>query len=128
MGGAILILLLLAAGLARYPLVFLTMAAAVVGQVAFTGGRFVAMGIALHFAIAIFWALVYALIAGQLGLLRRWMAGGAILGLVAWAAMQQVQIYVHLRNGPPPWRLALAVAAFHVFFFGWPLARLLRDA
>lgn len=121
-GGAVLDGFLLASGLAMYPGAYEYIASAVVGPAAYRGGQFIAMGVALHFAISIFWALLYALVAGQTGQLRRWSAGGAILGVVAWAVMQAVQIYVGLIAHFPTGGTAFAQAAIHVVFYGWPVA------
>lgn len=125
-GGAVLDGYLLASGAAAFPGAYEFIASAVVGPVAYSGGQYIAMGVSLHFAISIFWALLYALVAGQTGRLRHWVAGGAGLGVVAWAVMQEVEIYVHLSAHFPTGGAALGQAAIHIVFFGWPVAAWMR--
>jgi uncharacterized membrane protein YagU involved in acid resistance len=105
-------------------------ASGLVGADAFQGGLpAAALGLGLHFVIALAAAAVYGLASRQLPLLltRPWVSG-ALFGLSVHAVMQYVVLPLSaFRPGRTPadgsidWALVNPLAA-HVLFVGWPIA------
>ena len=81
-----------------------SIASGVLGAEAFAGGAAsAALGVALHFLIALGAAAVYVLASRPMGVLRvRWLASGLIYGVVVYAVMQGV-----VASGAAYWLLDL---------------------
>jgi hypothetical protein len=111
-------------------------ASGVLGRDAFTeGAATAALGLALHFLIALAAAAVYGLASRRWTLLvaRPWLAG-PIFGLGVYAVMHYVVLPLsRFRAGPPPpagsvdWGLVNLLAA-HIFCVGLPIALAARWA
>jgi uncharacterized membrane protein YagU involved in acid resistance len=108
-----------------------SVAAGLLGKASFGGGwATAALGLALHFAIAVAMALAYLFIARQWSLLvqRPWLCG-ALYGLVLYGLMTFVVVPLSAA-GPPSkdstW-VVLSVLA-HVLLVGWPIALISRRA
>jgi hypothetical protein len=97
-------------------------ASVLVGKVALTGGAYVGLGVLLHFAVAIGWAIGYAVVAErQLQLVTRPLISGAAFGVIVYFAMQLVLVAADLYRIPKPGELGIALLA-HTVFYGIPVA------
>jgi uncharacterized membrane protein YagU involved in acid resistance len=97
-------------------------ASVLVGKVAYTGDSWVALGVGLHFLVAIGWALGYAFVAERLPqLTSRPIISGAFFGLIIYFAMQLVIVAANLYHIPTPAELGTALLA-HLGFYGIPVA------
>lgn len=97
-------------------------AAALVGKIAYTSDAYVALGVGLHFAVAIGWAVGYAIVAErQAQLVTRPLISGAAFGLIVYFAMQLVLVAANLYRIPTPGELGIALLA-HLVFYGIPVA------
>jgi hypothetical protein len=109
---------------------FVFIASTVLGPSAASNPSAVPLGIVMHFAVAIGWALGYVyLVRTQPQLLARPWVSGAGFGLVVYVFMEIVVLTAGLYHRPPaPVFLSQLVA--HLFFYGVPVAlivsRLLR--
>lgn len=94
-------------------------------QIATSKSMVTALGLTLHFVIAVGAAGVfYAASRWWRFLVRHWVIGGALFGVGAWLFMQLV-VLRHLsalppQNFPPP--LWQPVFAAHIVCVGWPIA------
>lgn len=108
-----------------------SVSAGLLGRDAFAGGASTAaLGLGLHYAIALVMAAVYAAASVRVPRLRRhpW-SNGTVYGLLLFAAMNLVVLPLSaLPPGPkmPVW-IACSVIA-HVVLVGWPIALLVRRA
>lgn len=101
---------------------FVFVASALLGPAAATNPAAVPIGIALHFCVAIGWALGYVyLVRTQPQLLARPWVSGAGFGLVVYVFMEIVLITAGLYHRPMPAVLGAQLVA-HVAFFGIPVA------
>lgn len=102
-------------------------ASGVLGPAAFQGGALTAaLGLALHFVIALTAAAVYFTLSRRLPvLIRRPVVSGIVFGLAVWAVMQYVVVPMSLVAGrggtPPPLMLANALL-IHALGVGLPIA------
>ena len=111
-------------------------ASGLLGRDAFAGGTATAaLGLGLHFVIALGAATVYGVGSRRLSVLveRPWLTG-PMFGLAVYAVMQYVVLPLsRFRPGPPPppgsvdWALVNLLAA-HIFFVGLPIALAARWA
>ena len=105
--------------------VFQTVAAGLVGkEAAFGGGpETFALGVALHYGIALIWAAIFCVVALRLpALLRNATAAGLAYGFVVYFGMNNVVLPLSALHTPfwPPKLDAAAIAA-HCFVFGLPV-------
>jgi hypothetical protein len=112
--------------------VFQTVAAGLIGrEAAFGGGPGTfALGVALHYAIAMIWAAIFCIVARRLpALLRNATAAGLAYGFVVYFGMNNVVLPLSALHTPfwPP-RLDAAAIAAHCFVFGFPIALAARRA
>lgn len=115
--------------------VFQGIARAVLGDAAFAGGgATVALGVALHFAVAMTWAFVYALLLRRSAVARRTVSawGPAVtalaIGTVVWTTMDLLVLPLTRTRATPLASAMFAVnLAGHVLFVGLPLALLVRE-
>jgi uncharacterized membrane protein YagU involved in acid resistance len=97
-------------------------ASALVGKAAYTGNAYVALGIALHFLVAIGWAVGYAWAAErQPQLLTRPLISGAVFGLIVYFAMQFMLFAANVYHNPTLGEFDSGLFA-HVVFYGIPIA------
>ncbi len=122
LGGLLFGAFLFVVGLARYPTTYQVIASGILGRIALTTTQFAWVGIAVHFAIAIVAAILYAYGAQMTGLLGRPMLGGTIFGIVANAVMDAVVYARGLAPLPTTWHDIGIQAVAHVLFFGIPVA------
>jgi hypothetical protein len=124
-GGIMIDLFLVVIRAASFPGMYASIAEAAVGRAAYSWQSYIALGIGLHFAISIVAALAYAYLGSALHLLRRWLVGGTLLGVVLMVVMHGVQ---HLVGRHPPLTAAALLTGLiaHVVFFGWPVAYIER--
>ncbi|MBW8843626.1 MAG: hypothetical protein JF607_01455 [Burkholderiales bacterium] len=106
--------------------VFQGVAAGLIGrEAALSGGPATfALGVALHYAIALIWAAIFCIAARQLpALLRNATVAGLVYGLVVYFGMNNVVLPLSALHTPawPPRPDAAAIAA-HCFLFGLPIA------
>lgn len=106
--------------------VFQTVAAGLIGrEAAFGGGAATfALGVALHYGIALIWAALFCVVALRLpALLRNATAAGLAYGVVVYFGMNHVVLPLSALRTPfwPPKLDAAAIAA-HCFVFGFPIA------
>jgi len=106
--------------------VFQTVAAGLIGkEAAFAGGQETfALGVALHYGIALIWAALFCLAALRLpALLRNAAAAGLAYGLVVYFGMNNLVLPLSALHTPfwPP-RLDAAAIAAHCLVFGLPIA------
>lgn len=106
--------------------VFQTVAAGLIGrEAAFSGGQATfALGVGLHYGIALIWAGLFCVTAQRLpALLRATTAAGLAYGLLVYFGMNNVVLPLSALQTPawPP-RLDAAAIAAHCFVFGWPIA------
>jgi uncharacterized membrane protein YagU involved in acid resistance len=81
-----------------------------------------ALGVLLHFAVSIFWALGYVyLVRSQPQLLTRPWLSGAGFGLVVYCFMEIMLITAGEYHRPKPPELAVGLVA-HIVFFGMTVA------
>jgi hypothetical protein len=107
-----------------------SVASGLLGRSAFTGGfPTAALGLAIHFCIAIFWAAIFILAVRAVPALRRQaVAAGLIYGLIVYAIMNYV-VLPHTHARPLPTQASVvvlnAVCAI-VFCVGLPIALVAR--
>lgn len=103
-----------------------SIASALLGRSAYAGGfEAAAFGLVIHFAITLFWANLFVLLATRLAALSRYaIAAGLLYGLVVYFGMNYVALpltrLAPVRH-PSGTALANAVAAL-VFLIGLPIA------
>lgn len=112
--------------------VFQTVAAGLIGkEAAFGGGEATfALGVALHYGIALVWAALFCVAALRLpALLRLATVAGLAYGFVVYVGMNQVVLPLSALHTPawPPKVDAGALAA-HCLVFGLPIALVARRA
>lgn len=108
-----------------------SVAAGLLGEASFTGGRATAaLGLALHYFIALSMAVVYYLVARRWSLLsQRPVACGALYGLLLYGIMNYVVVPLSAagpRSGDPLW-IVLSIVV-HAFLIGVPIALFVRRA
>jgi uncharacterized membrane protein YagU involved in acid resistance len=97
-------------------------ASVLVGETAYSGGPYVALGVMLHALVSLGWATGYVYLADRLPqLVTRPFTSGAAFGLIVYFAMQLVIVAANLYRIPTPGELAIALLA-HLGFFGTPVA------
>jgi hypothetical protein len=126
-GGVLIDLFLFVFGFAPFPDTYQLIASGLVGKAAYTSSSYIWLGVAMHFAIAVVWAEIYAFVAYAANALHRWLVGGLVFGIVVMAAMDIVQVLAGLMPLPNAIDVVVGLVA-NVVFFGWPIAWLLRDA
>ena len=111
--------------------IFQSVAAGLIGQASFAGGgRTAALGLVLHYFIALSMSIAYYLVARRWGLLRRRpVLCGAGYGLLLYGVMNYIVVPLSAA-GPgskdPLW-IALSIAV-HVVLIGVPIALFTRRA
>ncbi len=99
-------------------------ASTLVGRAAYGADSYAALGAALHFLVAIGWAVGYAVLAQRERQLRaRPLISGAAFGLIIYFAMQLVLVAANLYRIPTPAELGVDLLA-HIAFYGIPVALL----
>ena len=98
-------------------------AAGAIGKsLAFSSPAFAWLGLPVHFAVSIAWALGFVYLAQRRRqLIERPLISGVAFGFVVWIMMQIVLIGAGLFQNPTPSGLAIALLA-HCVFFGIPVA------
>ena len=113
-----------------------SIAGALLGRAAFRGGSTtVALGVALHFAVAYGWTLVYAALRAMSGRLRQLTAGtrgalraGALFGVVVWLAMDLLVVPLTRARATPFWSAHfLILLAWHAVGVGIPIVLIVRE-
>ena len=100
-------------------------ASGVFGRSAFTGGwSMAALGLGLHYLIALAWAAIYVWSFPRLPYLRRQKTlSGVLYGLLVWSVMNLVVVPLSLVSPAPfRWSGAILNLALLVFLVGLPLA------
>ncbi|HEY6241147.1 MAG TPA: hypothetical protein VIW78_09935 [Burkholderiales bacterium] len=101
---------------------FVFIAAVLLGPGAYASPVAVPLGIVLHFAVAIGWALGYVyLVRSQPQLLSRPWISGAAYGLVVYVFMEIILITAGLYHRVAPGLFATQLVA-HIVFYGIPVA------
>ena len=105
-------------------------ASGILGPAAYRGGiRTAALGIALHFAIALIWSVIYTAAYGALPALRRFtrttaglLAASVMAGVTVWRVMNSIVLPLS-RTRPYPMSSGLfwVILAGHIPFVGLPL-------
>jgi hypothetical protein len=124
-GGALIDTFLVFANHATYVQIWQFVASAIVGGVAFASPNYAILGFAMHFAISIVWASIYAWAAfGPVpALARAPVIAGLLYGVVVMIGMTLVLIVNHVgpAGAPDPGTLVKSLIA-HTVFFGLPVA------
>ena len=124
-GGALIDTFLVIANHATYIQIWQFVASAVVGGAAFASPSYAILGFAMHFAISIVWASIYAWAAfGPVpALFRAPVLSGLLYGVVVMIGMTLVLIVNHVGPAgvPDAGTLAKSLIA-HTVFFGLPVA------
>lgn len=120
-GGVLIDLFLVVAQIVPFPGVYQFIASGLVGKVAFTSPSYIWLGVVMHFAISVVWALLYAFAANAVHALRKWLLGGLLFGIVVTFGMQIVESIFNLAQ-PLTVAGVLGTLFSHVVFFGWPIA------
>ena len=115
--------------------VFQGIARALLGDAAFTGGAAtVALGVAMHLAVACAWAAAYALTLRYSAAVRRAVSAmgplltGAVIGAVVWTVMDLLVLPLTRAHATPLTSAMFAVNLVgHMLFVGLPLAVLVRQ-
>ena len=104
-----------------------SIASGLLGERAFSGGPATAMlGLGLHYAMSIAAAAIYAEAAVRNRTLReRWLVGGTVFGVIAYAVMNLVVVPLSSAANPD-FSLAVVVKELlaHTIMFGIPIAGL----
>lgn len=108
-----------------------SVAAGLLGKASFDGGwATAALGLVLHFGIAVVMALAYFLVAREWPLLvQRPLLCGALYGLMLYGVMSFVVVPLSAAAPAPrdtSWVVASVLA--HMILVGWPIAALSRHA
>ncbi|RZJ12620.1 MAG: hypothetical protein EOP39_03125 [Rubrivivax sp.] len=106
--------------------VFQTVAAGLIGkETAFAGGPATfALGVGLHYGIALIWAAIFCVIGLRWpALLRKAELSGLAYGLVVYFGMNNVVLPLSALQTPfwPP-KMDMPAIAAHCFLFGFPIA------
>jgi hypothetical protein len=97
-------------------------ASALVGKAAYASGAYVALGVVLHFVVAIGWAAGYAWSAErQRQLVTRPLFSGAVFGIIVYFAMQFMLFAANVYQNPSPLEFDVGIVA-HAVFYGIPVA------
>ena len=104
-------------------------ASGLLGEEAFNGGLKAAVpGAALHFAISIAAAALYLWAALRYGaLIRHWLVGGVVFGVLAYLVMNLVVVPLSY-SANPDFSLGIVVKELlaHTILFGVPIAGIVR--
>jgi hypothetical protein len=107
-----------------------SIACGLLGERAFSGGTATAVvGLCLHYAISIVAAAIYAEAAVRRRMLaERWLVGGTVFGVMAYAVMNLVVVPLSLA-ADPDFSPAVVVKELlaHTIMFGIPIAGLVAD-
>lgn len=95
LGGILIDLFLIVAGHQPVPGLWQFVASTLVGKVAFTSPAWAILGLAMHFATSIFWAVAYVLVWRNLS---NWVLGGLVWGVVVMVAMG---LFLAVKAGVP---------------------------
>ena len=120
--GAILVdLFLVLSHQAPFPGIYQFVASGLVGQAAFTSSSYIFLGVVMHFAISIVWALLYAFVITAMGRGKQWIVDGTIFGVIVMAGMTALLMAKGMGAAPTTGALIGSLIA-HIVFFGWPVA------
>jgi hypothetical protein len=101
-------------------------ASTAVGKVAFTSTSYAWLGLIVHFAVSIAWAIGYAYLANTRGALDAHPAiSGIVFGAVVYVVMQIVLVGDNAFHMPSGGEFGLALAG-HCLFYGLPVAYAVR--
>jgi len=106
---------------APFPGVYQFIASTVVGKEALASPSYIWLGVAMHFAVSIAWALIYALVASRLHVLHRYLVAGLVFGVVVMVVMEIVQMVAGIAQ-PITTKSAIITIISHIVFFGLPVA------
>jgi hypothetical protein len=102
-------------------------ASTVIGSNALTTPQYAWLGLAIHFAISVAWAGGYAYFAvHQPATNRHWLVAGAAYGALVYVFMQLILLGSGHFTPPPTPTAFLSTVIAHVFFFGIPVAYVVR--
>jgi hypothetical protein len=97
-GGVLIDLFLIATG-SKVPGLWQWVASNLVGPSAFSSPSYAVLGLVLHFATSIFWAIVYVYVWRAVNDLSNWIVGGLVWGVVVMVAMTA---FLTIRGTAPP--------------------------
>jgi len=121
-GGIAVELYLFAVGLATWPSVYQWIASTLVGPQAFDALGYAWLGLALHAAVSIGWALAYGYAASRVSAIgARPVGAGLVFGVLVYGAMQALLAVNGSFTAPTPAGLAHGLIS-HAVFFGLPVA------
>lgn len=110
--------------------VFQGVAAGLIGrEAALSGGAATfALGVGLHYVIALIWAAIFCIAGLRVpALLRNATAAGLAYGLVVYFGMNHVVLPLSALHTPfLPWRIDAAAIAAHCVLFGFPIGLVAR--
>ncbi|GAC1444832.1 MAG: hypothetical protein PVSMB8_08560 [Vulcanimicrobiaceae bacterium] len=101
-------------------------ASGALGKTAYANPNAVLLGVVLHVAVGIAWAIGYAYVAARTPQVRERPAiSGAVFGILVMIAMQLIEVYANIYVLPNSALFFNGIVA-HVVFYGWPVAYLVR--
>jgi hypothetical protein len=112
---------------APFPTVYQYIASAVVGKVALASTSYAWLGVAIHFAVSIGWAMLYAYAWYARHPSDRWVLPGLAFGIVVMIVMEVIQMIAHIAQ-PITLMGGIVTLISHIVFFGWPVAAYLAWA
>ncbi|MHB8147693.1 MAG: hypothetical protein ACYDGM_10610 [Vulcanimicrobiaceae bacterium] len=119
-GGVLIDVFLITVGHQKIPGLWQFVASTLIGPVAFTSTSYALLGLLMHFAVSIVWAVLYAYVYQAMHQLSNW-----ILGTIAWGIIVDVVMQAVLAaRGVAPFTLhgVIAMLVPHVIFFALPVA------
>ena len=124
---AYLLLTLVVAGhLATVAGFFQYIASGALGKAAYATPGAIALGIAVHFVVAIAWGIGYAYVAAKTPQVReRPLLSGTVFGILVMVSMQFVEVAANIYVLPNTVLFFNGIIA-HVVFFGLPIAYIVK--
>ncbi len=122
----LVITLVLVAHVASLTTFYQYVASGALGPAAYTSVTNAYLGVAIHLAVGVGWAIGYAYVAARTPQVRdRPLLSGAVFGLVVMIAMQLVEVAGRIYILPDTLAFFNGVVA-HVFFYGIPVAAIVK--
>jgi len=119
-GGIIVDAYLILSGQAPFPTIWQFVASTLVGKVAYTSPAYIALGLAMHFAISIFWAVLYLYVWRALNTPNNWVLGAVALGIAADIGMSI--LLAATGNARPLGVVPIVMGLItHIVFFALPV-------
>jgi hypothetical protein len=120
-GGILVDLFLIVVHAAPFPGIYQFIASSIAGKEAFTSTSYIWLGVAIHFAVSIGWALLYTYGWYARHPSERWVLPGIAFGIVVLVVIEVIQLIAKIAQ-PITLQSGILVLIAHVVFFGLPVA------